>query len=114
MSEPEGSLFSFVFNRGEAIKVFKKVGLRDFVLGVLATVKAKPEWEGCLVFMGVSPMDPDATACLATEGPGASEAQLAILEGFERMGVLPLAVFEGGPEPADELARVTDGAWGEP
>jgi hypothetical protein len=30
------------------------------------------------------------------------------------MGVLPMAVFEGGPEPADKLARVTDGAWGEP
>jgi len=114
MSESEGSLFSFVFNRGEAIAVFKTVGLRDFVLGVLATVKAKPEWDGCLVFMGPSPTDPDATACLATEGPGASEAQLAILEGFERMGVPPLAVFEGGPEPTDELARVTDGAWGEP
>ena len=42
------------------------------------------------------------------------EVQEAIVETFEKTGIPVPSIYEGGPEPQLELARVADGVWTSP
>ena len=40
--------------------------------------------------------------------------QERVVEVFEKTGIPVPAIYEGGPEPQLELARVADGTWSSP
>ena len=107
------AVFSFVFDRRRALEVFPGIGVDRLVRAVLARVSPPAEWNGCVVYTGATPLDPIATACVATRGPGADEAQQQLVEQFEALEIPVLAVYEGGPEQVAALARADDGRWSE-
>jgi hypothetical protein len=106
--------FSFVYDRAAAAAVFQEVGTQGLVLAILARVPPNPAWEGCLVYKGAAPDDSARMVCIAMRGPGAIEVQERLVETFERAGIPVPAIYEGGPEPQLELARVVDGRWSNP
>jgi hypothetical protein len=107
------AVFSFVFDRRRALEVFPGIGVDRLVRAVLARVQPPAEWSGCVVYTGATPLDPEATACVGTRGPGADEAQRQLVEQFEALEIPVLAVYEGGPEQAAALARADEGRWSE-
>jgi len=105
--------FSFVCDRASADAAFHGVAARELVLSMLAGISPRPEWEGCLVYQGQSPLE-GATVCIVTRGPGADDVQLRILEAFERQGVALLEVYEGGPSDGQNIATARGGRWSLP
>jgi hypothetical protein len=69
------AVFSFVFDRRRALEVFPGIGVDRLVRAVLARVQPPAEWSGCVVYTGATPLDPEATACVGTRGPGADEGR---------------------------------------
>ena len=108
MSKP---VYSFVFDRGEALKAFPQTGKYDLILGVLASMPPEEEWEGCVVYEGASPMQELQTVCIGIEGGRADEVQEKLVEGFEQRGVPVLQVYEGGPEVQEIFAKVENKSW---
>jgi len=107
------AVFSFVFDRRRALKVFPGIGVDRLVRAVLARVSPPAAWNGCVVYTGATPLDPEATVCVGTQGPGADEAQQQLVEHFEALDIPVLAVYEGGPEQVAALARADEGRWSE-
>lgn len=105
--------YSFVYDRRSADAAFHGIATRELALSVLAGVPPGPEWEGCLVYQGMSPID-GPNVCLATRGSGADEVQLRLLEAFESNGIRILEVYEGGPEVGQAIAAARDGRWSVP
>jgi hypothetical protein len=105
--------YSFVYDRQSADTAFHGIAPRELALSVLAGLEPKPEWEGCLVYQGSSPLE-GSTVCIGTRGPGADQVQLGMLEAFERQGVRVLGVYEGGPEVSQAIAAARDGRWSAP
>ena len=103
--------YSFVFDRHVGGDVFKKVGKTEVVLAILATITPEPDWEGCLVYEGPTPLDQVKTVCIGTEGPNAEAVQVKLIEGFEKFGVPILEVYEGGPEVRERIAKASGGKW---
>lgn len=81
------------------------------ILAVLATLVPEPGWEGCLVYTGPAPGEPGQTGCIGNRGSGAGELQRRLVESFERLGITVLKLYEGGPEVAASIARVSGGQW---
>lgn len=103
--------FSFTFDLESAKEAFRQIDTRKMILAVLATLSPQPGWEGCRIYTGPTPEDPDRTGCIATSGPGADELQRRLVESFERLGVTVLKLYEGGPEVTDAIANVSEGKW---
>jgi hypothetical protein len=107
MNEPT---YSFVYDRRSADAAFHGIAVRELLLSILAGLPPMPEWEGCLVYQGESPVE-GSTVCIGTRGSGASEVQLRMLEALERQGVRVLEVYEGGPDASQPIATARDGRW---
>ena len=107
-SEP---VYSFVFDRQSAAVAFAQTGKYDLVLGLLATLPPEPEWEGCLVYEGMTPLQEVRTVCIGMRGNAADQVQERLVEAFESRGVQIIEVYEGGPEVREPIAKVTDGTW---
>lgn len=103
--------FSFTFDLQSARDAFRQVDTRRMILAVLATLSPQPGWEGCRIYTGPAPEDPDRTGCIATNGPGAEELQRRLVESLERLGVTVLRLYKGGPEATDAIAGVSGGKW---
>lgn len=105
------SVHSFTFDRESASQSFQQVGPRPLVLAVLASVVPRNEWEGCVVYLGASPDDERRTACVGIRGDGSEALQEALVTAFERAGVTVTAIYEGGPEVREAVARASGGRW---
>lgn len=108
------STYSFVYDRAEAAQVFQEIGTQGLVLAILARIQPEPEWEGCVVYKGAAPEDSARMVCIGMTGPSAIEVQEKIVETFEATGIPVPTIYEGGPEPQIELAKVTNGKWATP
>ncbi len=108
------STYSFVYDRAEAAKVFQEIGTQGLVLAMLARLVPEPDWEGCLVYKGAAPDDSARMVCIGMSGPAAVRVQEKLVETFETTGIPVPTIYEGGPEPQLELARVTNGRWATP
>lgn len=108
------STFSFVYDRAAAAQVFQEIGTQGLVLAILARIDPEPDWEGCLVYKGAAPDDSARMICIGMRGPSAVKIQEKIVETFEATGIPVPAIYEGGPEPQIELARVSNGKWAAP
>ena len=106
--------FSFVYDRADAAQVFQEIGTHGLVLAILARLEPELGWEGCLVYKGAAPDDSARMVCIASRGPSAIEVQERIVEAFEATGIPVPTIYEGGPEPQLELARVVNGKWAAP
>lgn len=104
-------VFSFVFDLRGALGVFPAVSVEGLLLAVLARVPPAAGWEDCVVYTGTTPLDPEATACVVTRGPGAREAQLRLAQEFETLKIPVLALYESGPEEPEQVARAVQGRW---
>jgi hypothetical protein len=107
MADP---LYSFVYDAQAAAQAFPGRAGRDLVLALLAGMRVKPDWEGCAVFEGESPLE-EPGVCIATRGPGADQVQQGLIEALERQGIGVLQVYEGGPEQRELYATVRGGIW---
>jgi len=105
------SVYSFVFDRQKALLAYPKTGKYDLVLGILASIQPEAEWEGCIVYDGISPLEEPRTACIAVRGTAADKVQESLVEGFEQKGVPILQVYEGGPDVREMFATVESGTW---
>jgi len=110
----QDSTYSFVYDRAEAAMVFQEIGTQGLVLAILARIQPEPEWEGCLVYKGAAPDDSARMVCIGMRGPSAITVQERIVETFEATGIPVPAIYEGGPEPQLELAKVKNGVWATP
>ena len=108
------SAYSFVYDRADASRVFQEIGTRDLVLAILARIPAEPEWEGCLVYKGDAPDSSARMVCIAMRGPKAIGVQEKIVSAFEATGIPVPTIYEGGPEPQLEIAKVVNGKWTSP
>jgi hypothetical protein len=106
--------FSFVYDRAAAAEVFQEIGTQGLMLAMLARLEPSPKWEGCLVYKGEAPEGNARMVCIAMRGPAAMEVQERLVEVFEATGIAIPAIYEGGPEPQLEIARVRGGRWTEP
>ena len=104
-------VFSFVFDLQGALSVFPGVSVEGLLMAVLARVPPAPQWEGCVVYTGATPLDAEATVCVGTRGPGAGEAQLRLAQEFETLKIPVLALYDVGPEQLEEIARAAQGRW---
>jgi hypothetical protein len=103
--------YSFVFTRSSAEAAFPKSPPDRVIVAVLAGIRPGEGAEGCRVFLGQAPEDPEGTVCLGTDGPGADLVQRAIVERLEAMGVEIPAIYDGGPEPETVVAEWQGGRW---
>jgi hypothetical protein len=108
MTEP---VFSFVLDRSEIRRSFRGVAPREFLLALLAGIPPQDHWNGCEVGLGPSPLEPNATICVVTRGPGAEEAQVGLLAALERQEMTVARVYEGGPSTTDVAARAAGKKW---
>ena len=108
------SVYSFVFDKLRADKEIAAVPLHDLVLALLARLPPDEHWAGCEVFTGDTPLDPAQTRCIATRGPGADEVQERLVEIMEGLNIPVLAVYEGGPEEREVIARADPPIWSSP
>jgi hypothetical protein len=108
------STYSFVYDRAEAAQVFQEIGTQGLVLAILARIQPEPEWEGCVVYKGAAPEDSVRRVCIGITGPSAIKVQERLVETFEATGIPVPTIYEGGPEPQIELAKVTNGKWATP
>jgi hypothetical protein len=106
--------YSFVYDRAAAAEVFQEIGTQGLVMAVLARIMPEPGWEGCLVYKGAAPEDSARTVCIGMTGPSAMQVQEKVVQVFEESGIPVPAIYEGGPEPQLELAKVADGKWSSP
>lgn len=106
--------YSFVIDRRSASETFKRVGKRELLLAVLATLPPETHWDGCLVYEGESPLGEVSTVCIGARGPSAAEVQERLIEAFEKQRVRVLEVYEGGPEVRESIARAEGGKWTSP
>jgi hypothetical protein len=106
-----GATYSFVFDRKSALEIFKDVGDREIVLAVLAGLAPEAGWEGCRVYAGAPPDEHAGQYCIGISGPGADTVQLRLVEGLEKVGIVILAVYEGGPEPLRTIGTASGGKW---
>jgi hypothetical protein len=106
--------YSLVYDRAEAAQVFTEIGTQGLVLAILARIQPEPEWEGCVVYKGAAPEDSARMVCIAMRGPAAMQVQEKVVETFEATGIPVPSIYDGGPEPQHELARVKDGVWARP
>ena len=86
----------------------------DHLIAMLARLVPEPDWEGCLVYKGAAPDDSARMVCIGMSGPAAVRVQEKLVETFETTGIPVPTIYEGGPEPQLELARVTNGKWATP
>ena len=107
------STYSFVYDRAAADAAVHGVAPRELTLSILAGILTGPDSEGCLVYRGASPLGA-ATVCIGTRGRSADEIQLRLLEGFERLAVTIIEVYEGGPEVIEAIATARNGRWTAP
>ena len=105
---------SLVYDRAAAAEVFTEIGTQGLVLAILARVPPEAEWEGCLVYKGEAPEASARMVCIGMRGPSAMKVQEKVVETFEATGIPVPSIYEGGPEPQHELARVTNGRWSTP
>ena len=110
----QDSTYSFVYDRAEAARVFQEIGTQGLVLAILARLEPEPGWEGCLVYKGAAPGDDARMVCIGMSGPSAIKVQEKLVETFEATGIPVPTIYEGGPEPQLELAKVTNGKWATP
>lgn len=110
----DDTTFSFVYDRAEAARVFQEIGTSGLLMAILARVPPEPGWEGCLVYQGDAPDGSARTVCIGIRGPSAMRVQEQLVETFEATGIPVPAIYEGGPEPRHELARVVNGVWSTP
>ena len=110
----EETTYSFVYDRAEAERAFQGIGIQGLLLAVLAGIRTEPRWEGCIVYQGAAPGDSTGMVCIGMRGPGAIEVQERVVQAFEGSGIPVPAIYEGGPEPELELARVAGGLWAAP
>ena len=108
------STYSLVYDRAEAAQVFQEIGTQGLVLAILARLEPEADWEGCLVYKGAAPDDSARMVCIGMRGPAAMQIQEKVVETFEATGIPVPAIYEGGPEPQLELAKVTNGKWATP
>jgi len=108
-----GDTYSFVYDRTSADAAFHGIAARELTLSVLAGLPPDPAWEGCLVYQGPSPLG-GATVCIATQGSGAGEIQLRLIDAFEKQAIPILEVYEGGPEVTTPIATAREGRWSVP
>jgi hypothetical protein len=108
------STYSFIYDRAEAARVFQEIGTRDLVLAILARIPADEEWNDCLVYKGAAPDDSARMVCIAICGQSAVKVQERIVATFEATGIPVPTIYEGGPEPQLEIAKVVDGEWTSP
>ena len=85
-------------------------------LGSVRILQNKPlsDPENTLIFpfrTGDTPLDPARTRCIATRGPGAAEVQERLVEIMESLNIPVLAVYEGGPEERQMIARAKPPTW---
>lgn len=113
-SDMSDETYSFVYDRAAAANVFTEIGTQGLVLAILARVPPEPEWEGCLVYKGDAPDSNARMVCIAMRGPSAMQVQERVVETFEATGIPVPSIYEGGPEPQLELARVANGRWATP
>jgi hypothetical protein len=106
--------FSFVFDRASALQAFKQIGVKEMLLAALASMQPEAAWDGCLVYLGPTPLAEVATVCVGTRGPSADQVQLRIIQALELHGVKILEVYEGGPEASEKIALVRQGVWATP
>lgn len=104
-------LFSFVYDRGSAALAFPQTDTDHLVLAVLAGLPPEPGWEGCEVYEGPSPLDPESTVCIGIRGLAADIVQERLVEAFERFGVDVRQVYDGGPLVRRKIARAAQGGW---
>jgi hypothetical protein len=104
-------IYSFTYDKAVALRVFQEIGVRDLVLAVLAGIVPKPDWEGCEVYEGPAPDDPSTTGCVGIKGSAADQVQRAMVEAFEAFDIPVPAIYEGGPEERQVIAKVADGTW---
>jgi hypothetical protein len=78
---------------------------------ILATVTPEAQWEGCLVYEGVTPLEEVRTVCIGIQGPDADKVQERLVEAFEKQGVPVLQIYEGGPEVSERIAVVSGQKW---
>ncbi len=107
------STYSFVYDQPAADVAFRGIAPRELTLSILAALVPEKSWEGCLVYLGPSPIGEGST-CLATSGPGAGEVQLKMIEALESFSIRVLQVFEGGPDVISSIAIVRNGTWTQP
>ncbi|MGD8440911.1 MAG: hypothetical protein PVG53_10265 [Holophagae bacterium] len=106
--------YSFVYDRAAAAEIFQEIGTQGLLMAMLARILPEPEWEGCLVYKGAAPDDSARMVCIGMTGPSAMAIQERVVQVFEETGIPVPAIYEGGPEPQLELARVVDGTWSSP
>ena len=114
MAMNQDSTYSFVYDRAEAARVFQEIGTQGLVLAILARLEPEPGWEGCLVYKGAAPDDNARMVCIGMRGPSAIKVQEKVVEAFEATGIPVPTIYEGGPEPQLELAKVVNGKWATP
>jgi hypothetical protein len=105
--------YSFIYDRQSADTAFHSIAPEQLVLSMLAGIPPEAQWEGCLVYLGPSPID-GPTVCVGTRGPGADAVQLRLIEALERQAVRILEVYEGGPDPSAHVAIARAGRWSLP
>jgi len=110
----QDTTYSFVYDRAAAAGVFQEIGTQGLVMAMLARIQPEPDWEGCLVYKGAAPDDSARMVCIGMTGPSAMAVQEKVVEVFEKTGIPVPAIYEGGPEPQIELARVVDCKWSSP
>lgn len=49
--------------------------------------------------------------CIGIRGPGADTVQERLVEGLEKLGIVVLAIYEGGPEPLRTIGSAAGGKW---
>jgi hypothetical protein len=111
VSMSDHPVFSFMYDRGSAAQAFQQIGIDGLVLAVLAGVPPEAGWEGCRVYEGPSPGDPETTVCIGIRGPGAATVQERLVEAFERNAIAVRRVYEGGPPVRRDIARAVGGTW---
>jgi len=104
-------VFSFLYDRQAAGRVFRQIGGSDLVLAVLAGITPETEWDGCEVYLGPTPEDPTTTACVGIRGTAADEVQRSLVEAFEGYDIPIPKIYQGGPEVQQCIARAEDGCW---
>ncbi len=112
-AEGDDTTLSFVYDRQTADAAFAGIVPGSLALSFLAGILPRPEWEGCLVYQGSSPL-PGATVCIATRGPGAGDVGLCLVDAYGKKGIRVLEVYDGGPEVGEAIAVLQDGRWSSP